>query len=247
MLKNCKLVNIVWVDRGIILTIIYYIIKYYDKLLKKTIIIDNEGYRNFLGTIFPLMKIKKFTKHYDYNFYFNVRKINRYQDIIIDYISNYNKTINTTKIKLVPWFDMNDPLIVYKYSNKYSVTIKKYLFFIDDFVKCRRGNYNGNMWDAYIEKNIILKYRNINRKVNLIQLLNNFLLTSYTNTVKYIPYPVIYPVIRPIVYYKTYRPYTINIQTKKDDSIQKVYVKNDNINDLILLITEKINNLNKLI
>ena len=126
--NNCKLVNIVWIERGIILSLISYIIDNYIKLLEKTIIIDNKNYRHFLSIIFNRLKFKEFTKHKSHYFYFNVRKIIKDQDIIIDYLNN-NEFVYADKINLVPWYDMNDPLIIYERKDD-KLSLTKYKIFI---------------------------------------------------------------------------------------------------------------------
>ncbi len=186
---NCKTVNIVWIERGIILTIIYYIIKYNKKLKNKIIIINNKLYCQFFKILFPKLKFEIYKNHNKSNFYFNIRKIIKEQDIIIDYLSNYNEIINTNKISLIPWYDMNDPLIVYKYDDKKKLNIYQHKFFIKNFSNCKRGNYNGIIWDAIIENNITQKYIYVsNNNYNQFMLLfNNFLKSNYTNTVVEIP------------------------------------------------------------
>jgi len=44
--NKCKIINIVWIERGIILSIIYIIIKNYSKLKDKIIIFDNDLFYN---------------------------------------------------------------------------------------------------------------------------------------------------------------------------------------------------------
>ena len=85
--NECKIVNVVWIERGILITIIYYILKKYKILLDKILIIDNKRYCKFLKIIFPELKFKTFKKHSSNNFYFNIRKIIKNQDIIIDYLA----------------------------------------------------------------------------------------------------------------------------------------------------------------
>ena len=106
LLNNCKIVNIVWLDRGIILSIIFFILKYYDELINKTIIITEDLYRIFINMLFPKLKIENYKKHKSYNFYFNIRKIIKNQDVIINFIKNYKHNVNTNKIYLVPWYNM---------------------------------------------------------------------------------------------------------------------------------------------
>lgn len=196
---NCRIINIVWIERGILFAIFAYILKNYDTLIDKIIIIDNKNYRKFFSIIFSKLKFKKYKYDSDNNFYFNIRRIIKKQDVIIDYISNYKKYINTKKIKLIPWYDLNDPLIIYKYNENNKLKIKKYTIFFKIFSSCRRANYNGTIWDSYIENKIMLSYikKNPNIKFNfLLNFINTFIRSNYTNTTNNIiqikEYPKIY-------------------------------------------------------
>ena len=200
-MNNCKIVNIVWIERGIILTIINYIIKYYDILLDKNIIINNLRYIKFFKKLFSKLNFSLFKKHAANNFYFNIRNIIKKQDIIIDYLANYDKIINTKKINIIPWYDMNDILIVYKFNSNEKIKLNNIKLFITEFSKCRRGNYNpnkniinnNNIWDVFIENNILKKYIIFNNTFNiylLLEFFNKFIKSSYTNTI--IEYPKIY-------------------------------------------------------
>jgi hypothetical protein len=202
LLNNCKIVNIVWIDRGIILSIIYFILKYYDELTNKIIIITEDIYRIYIKTLFPKLQIEDYSKHRSNNFYFNIRKIIRNQDIVIDFIRNYKSTINTSKIHLVPWFDMNDPLIAFKINNKKNLKTDKYITFINNFSKCSRGNYLNNIWDVIMENKIMKMYNKFNPTnslINQINLFNQFIQKNY----KYLTYPSIQ---YPKVYYQNVIP-----------------------------------------
>ena len=183
---NCKLVNTVWIERGIILTILYYLIKKYDLIINKIIIIENTKYRILFKQLFPKLKFEKYEKDNRNNFYFNIRKIIKKQDIIIDYLNNYDDFINTAKIKLVPWFDMNDILVSYIYDSSKKLNIDKYLNFIINFNKCRRGNYNNDIYDKIMENKIFDLYLENNKSMNLNNLndiINNYIRDDYTDTV----------------------------------------------------------------
>lgn len=183
--QNCKLVNTVWIEKGIVLTIIYYLIKQYNLIINKIIIIDNIRYITLFKLLFPKLVFEKYKKHNKKNFYFNIRKIIKKQDVIIDYINNYDGCINTDKIKLVPWFDMNDILISYIYNSEKKLYTNKYLNFIINFNKCRRANYNNNIYDKVMENQIYYYYLNNNNSVN-IEKLNQFInkfIYNYTDTV----------------------------------------------------------------
>ena len=235
--NKCKLINIVWIERGILLTIMSYILKKYNMLLTKIIIVENDRCRDFLKILFPTHNFQKFVAHNLNNFYFNVRKIIYYQDIIIDYVANCEDTLHAKKINLVPWYDMNDMLIYYKIDNSKKLSLSMLMPKLKFFSKCTRGNFYGYTWDAYVEANIIQKYMKINKKINanvLLQLINNFLLKEYTaipTTIQNITeYPQIY--------------YSVDNSNAKNE-IKKIQVENDqNLNELINLITNKLAILN---
>ena len=186
--NNCKIVNIIWVDRGILLSIISFIIDNYTKLLDKIIIINNKRYREFLRIIFNQLEFKRFKTKNKKNFYFNIRKIIVKQDVVIDYLQNYNDIIKTNKINLIPWYDTNDPIILYELTDN-KLQIKKYKKFIKNFGLCRRGNYNNTIWDLLIERYILIKYNKFNYIFsldNIFNVLNKYVLNDYTNTL-YVP------------------------------------------------------------
>jgi hypothetical protein len=236
----CKLVNIVWIERGILLTIIYNILIKYNILLNKIIIIDIYTYRNFLKKIFPNLTFKKFIKHNKANFYFNIRNIIKKQDIIIDYLANYDYFIQTKKISLLPWFDMNDIIISYEYDLNEKKNVNQTKHFIIDFCKCRRGNYNNKLWDSYIENYVFNKYYLFNKQINIniiINIFNNFIKSNYTNTV--IEYPKIYYIEKnnnliPQITTKQKSNIisNLNIQTPIKQELTNIKYNNLDINDI---------------
>jgi hypothetical protein len=245
---ECKLVNIVWIERGILLTIIYFVLKYYYKLENKIIIVDNQNYCDFLNYIFKNLTFKKYKKHKSNNFYFNIRKIIRHQDIIIDYIHNYEEIINTKRLYLVPWYDMNDILVAYKYNKHRYVKVKKYKRFIDIFSKCRRGNYNNMIWDMFIEFETYKKYNKFNSNFNIIDVfnsLNNVIMSNYTDTVDKKYYYI--PIINNVPVYS--QPTIINVASienivkdKPDDKKQ-----NDAVVDLLKLMNNKLGSISEIL
>lgn len=233
LFNKCHMINIIWVDRGIILTIIYYISKYYDELLNKTIIVNNNIYRRFVSKLFPKLEFSKFNKHNNKNFYFNVRETIKNQDIFIDYMKNYEKDINTNKVKLVPWYDINDPLIAYKYT-KQKMDITKYKIYINQVFICKRGNYQNTYWDLIMEYKILMKYCLANSQAfNVVyDMLNKYLYKYYIH-VKHINI-----VEKPVVYY----------QEKVIENIKEIKVDDkNNIDELLNVMTKKINKINNLI
>ena len=137
---NYNYINIVWIERGIILSIIEYIVDSYGLFTNKNIIIEDKRYRRILRDIFPRLSFTKYDGHKSNNFYFNIRRIIRNQDVVIDYISNYDKYIFGEDIELIPYYDINDIIIIYNVSNMKSGTqYYKNLFF--NFSMKNRGNF----------------------------------------------------------------------------------------------------------
>lgn len=246
--NKCKLINIVWIERGILLTIISYILKKFKALLKKIIIVDNERYRSFLKILFPNHNFQKFIHHTPENFYFNIRKIIYMQDIVIEYIANCDDILFTKKINLVPWYDMNDILIYYKIDSTKTLNLKSLLSDLKFFSKCTRGNFYGYVWDAYVEANILQKYTMIQKyspngnKTEpsvVLNLINSFLSKEYT----IIPTTIQNFIEYPKIYYKVDDTHLNDIKNK----IKQIELESDkNINDLIDLITTKLSILNNI-
>lgn len=157
---NNKLINIIWPDRGIKLAIIYNILKYYNKIKNKNIIINNKDYRVFAKIMFPELIIIKFKNNIENknNFYFNIREIIIKKNIFIDYLYNYtNDNIPTKKLNVIPWFDINDPIIYFRYSKKNFLNFNNECTKIIYFGNINRY-INNKLWDNIIEYNILYKY-----------------------------------------------------------------------------------------
>ena len=188
---KCNMVNMIWIDRGIILTIINFITKFYNEIMNKKIYIENNMYRKIISKIFKNMN---FTNKVGKNtFYFNIRKIIKKQDIVIDHIKNNAGYINGDYFMLVPYYDNNDPLIAYRYSKKSKKDVNLILKSTNSFSRCGRGNYNNTIWDFYIEHYIINKYCKFfnNSKCNdVIKFINNHLNYSYFHVRKYKYIPI---------------------------------------------------------
>ena len=180
---NCNLVDIIWIERGILLMIIYFIIKNYNNLEKKKIAITNKEIREFFKNIFlNLDFVDSFEKSKNDFFYFNIRSIKKEQDIIVDYLKNYDDFIPTKKIWLVPYYDLNDPLIIYKYNKKSKLDANLEKEIIKNF-NCPRGNYlnSGVYWDIYFENTIINKAKEFGI-LNVQNLINNYFIHNFVNT-----------------------------------------------------------------
>ena len=175
-MNKIKLYELFNIDRGVKLLIIYFILKKYNIIKKKNIIIENYNYRLFCKIMFPKLKFIKFDSkkiNYTTNFYFNINKKLVNKDIFIDYLSNYtNKIIYCDKIYLCPWSNVDNPIIGYKYSKN------KHLYYHDkyrDIVKFNKFfKYTYNIWDKTIEYNILNKYKLHNKLVNIYSVYRKF-------------------------------------------------------------------------
>ena len=197
MNNNCRISYVIWNDRGIILSIIYMILKKYKKLKNRILIINNKTYRTIIKQLFPELTFDRYKEDNEDNFYFNIRSIIKEQDVFIDIIKNYDKYVHTKKIYLLPWYDMNDPLIVYSYNSKYKIRIQKFIDYIDMFTRMRRCNYNGSLWDTTIEYNIFKKYNMVKPSDNIktvYSMFNQYVMKNYHSNLPVVKYMTQYSV-----------------------------------------------------
>jgi hypothetical protein len=176
--------NLIWTDRGIIISLIYLILKKYSYISEKYIIIRQNRIRNFLKFLFPKLNfISNEKERYNGSFtdseseddhknYFYIYIRNRPNSgdnncIVVDYLSNYNKNIPTNEIWIVPYYDKNDPLIFYYFDkdnqDEYLEILNQYKI-INDFTINKRNNYkksedkyNGS-WDLFFEGETINRF-----------------------------------------------------------------------------------------
>lgn len=182
--------DIIWNDRGIIIILIEYILKNYIDLKNKTIIIENVSFLNLFKNLFPNLKFTSYTKHSKSNFYFNIKRVIKHQDLIIDEIKNYNTKINGENIVLVPWTDKNNYLILYDYSNK-QINLEKYKNKFN-LILNNRYQFNGYLWDLLREKEILNIYQKYNSNFTwdyLFRILNTYFRKTNNYIIKnnYVP------------------------------------------------------------
>lgn len=188
---NCNTVNIVWIERGLIIIIIYNILKNYNKLKNKKIYLSNKKLIVFFSYIFSELKfIDTFTNKKNI-YIFNIRNSIYNSGVVIDYLSNYSDFIPTDKIWLVPYYDMNDPLIMFEYNLNKKLNVQIYDEHFKQFSNCHRGNYmnKGLIWDILFENYVIKKADTFGIK-KLYFLINNFVNSKYTDTIKTFYYPL---------------------------------------------------------
>ena len=234
-MNSCNFVNVVWIDRGIKLTIMYHILKLYNKLKDKVIIINDNNHRHFIKTIFPNLIFSEFKKHSKKLFYFNIRETIKKQDIFINYLSNYVE-IPSDVVQIIPWYDMNDPLITFEY-NTFQQNKQKFILYLKKF-NCMRGklDINNSTWDVRIEYYIFNKYklRFPNHDImSIYNILNKYVLPNFLNVVntRYIQYPVIYNQTRVV-------------ESINNDKLKTEDNKDNQINNLLIILNNKISKIN---
>ncbi len=166
--------NIIWENKSIILGIIFHLTKNRSKLEDSRIIIDNDLFKNITKILFPDLLIKRKVKNQNEDqqiFHINIRN-NKKKDLIINNINNLD-TIHNKKIRLLPWYDKDNPMIMFIHKNGKDFGITKKKSKLKEFSKYRRflphnsGNYvsmscnNVNIWDTYIEYKILNKYSKV--------------------------------------------------------------------------------------
>jgi len=247
---NCKEVNLVWVERGIIVIMIYIILKNYDSYKNKKIYISNKNLNVFFSYIFDKLTFVDDTKGKDV-LIFNIRKEVKKEGVTIDYLSNYDNYVPTNKIWLVPYYDMNDPLILFEHSKYGRLDVDIFEEKFKNFSSCERGNYmnKGIIWDVLFENCVIEKARKFGID-NLYFIINNFVKNKYTNTIERIYYPF-------MGFNETKKEPSINLTIKNQETNkveqekhteEKKIIKNDyeeRLEKLIDIMNEKIIKINE--
>lgn len=251
MTLNCKEVNIVWIERGLLVILTYIILKNYQNLKTKKIFLSNKNLNIFFSYIFSdLQFVTSIGDIIPKNiFYFNIRKNIKNSGIIVDYLSNYDTYIPTDKIWLVPYYDMNDPLILYHYDSKKKIDPNDYTDYFKKFSTCNRGNYlnKGIIWDVMFENSVIEKAKNFGIN-NLYFIINNFVKNKYTSTTEKVYYPLMG--LDEAFYGKPKPPKSITIITNNNDKkiIQNERTQHEEkLIKLINIMNEKIKKINKYI
>jgi hypothetical protein len=193
---KCIIANVKWEDRGILLGIMYHILKKYKKLKYEEIYIREDKYRAFCTFIF---KELDFTKEKDGEQYIISIKSIEDGDLNINNLNNL-RNITTKKYHLLPWYDKDNPIIMFT-NGKQNKSINSIREEIDD-ITCIRGKPSKirnqitdvcyNIWDTRIEYYILGKYyKKFGISVDyLYNLLTNYLMSDMCMRDRMIPYPV---------------------------------------------------------
>ena len=159
-------------SRGILIGIIDYLTKHYDIIKTYKIVVRRKNYRTILKQLFADIY---FVKKGDENcFHINIQN-NETFGLIINNLDNIG-TING-KSKLLPWYDVDNPIVIFEYNKNKVVENKKLKHKIKKFTKKRYEWSNDDMiykkyyqrfyclpnglWDIYCEFNILTNYCSI--------------------------------------------------------------------------------------
>ena len=250
--------NIIWENKGIILGIISYLIENHKQLKDNKIIIKNTKFNNVISNLFPNMKIMDNGSGFKINI-----KNQKNSGLIINNLQNLS-IINAEKITILPWFDKDNPIIMYLYTRK-EIYDKNFLkteinifnekerfiprqqidFQYTEFIQQHCGL---NIWDTYTEYDILLSYIQYypNNIFKINQYIDNEIGGLYCNKPSFIMVP-----INNVVPYETQKHeiHKNPIQHKVSMSVNMATNKSYqyNIDKLIYIITNIIIHINKVL
>jgi hypothetical protein len=200
-MNNCKLNTGQWEDKSILLGIILFCTKNTKLLKNKKIILEYNRFIRILKVMFRNLTFGK-KDNVDNCFYINIKNNNN-KDLVINNLNNI-KEPRTDQMKLLPWYDYNNPIIMYYYDSNLDVDeLDEFKIYVQKFThKKRFKNYtpnndivckyncnnNINIWDCYYEHKILKKYckkygNNIKNIYNFIsvQLMDKNFIDKNTN------------------------------------------------------------------
>ena len=210
-------------NKGILLGLLYFILKNYKNLINKKIIINLTKYTKILKILFlDLNFLDKLTEsNNNFNININTKEI---VDLNITYI-NFLEEIKANKVYIVPWFDGDNPLIMFEKSNK-EQNIEKIKNKIIDWDNCSRTQQHNkfNNYDEFIENIILNKYIEFNNKWSYDDLIK-YINTSLSNQI------FINKIIKKnkevLVPYVV--PFPINNYSTQNNNLQKLNQQNNNL------------------
>ena len=208
-------------NKGILLAIIFFITNKYNKLKDKSIKINFSKYQNILKILFSELRFSD--KDNNFNININTKEI---VDLNIIYINLINK-IKANQVYIVPWFDGDNPLIMFSKSDK-EQDVKKIKDKIKEWDNCSRTQKHEkfNNYDEFIENIIIndfIKLHNnwsYNDVINFINksLSNEIIVNKIIKKKIQVPTPYIVPV-----------PLNYPINNTKKNNIQQPNIQQSNI------------------
>jgi hypothetical protein len=161
----------IWEDKGIIIGLFAYLTNNHDNLQNKTIIINNNIYGSIIKMFFTKLKFKKKPKKKYINKFFINIKSNAlpHQDLYINNLNNFIE-INNDKTRLLPWYDRDNPIVMFHYKKDGKHinmdNLKEDIIYFDNFIRYEKYNVPGmtknkciiDCWDTYYEVKILGKF-----------------------------------------------------------------------------------------
>ena len=189
-------------------------------------------------------------------FNINIKNTKR-TDLIINNLNNLDE-INGKLVRILPWHDKDNPIIMFEYNleKKYDILkLKKKLIkfdnnkrwlIYDDKINFIEKKMRLRNWDTYMEYKILKKYVNKYKKFNIFEIYTYicYKLKNYgcdENKIIRIPIPIKVPVEIPV---PIKVPVEISVPIKTSQSI---FEKKDNYINLLDTITEKIKITNEIL
>jgi hypothetical protein len=241
--------NSIWEDKGILLGLIYYITKNYERLINKELIMNDINIIKLLKKFFPDQNLSNKIGENKNIFVINIKSYCDNGDLCINNLQNFPKHLEFGKIYILPWLNYENPIVLidnqkkkYKYdniyiNNKIKILKQKSKIAYNFTYPLDIIDYDYYMNNRKLEKRILKIYiKKMSAKKDYIYLRN------YINK-KLLP-----------VKYKNdeinkYQTYTLDNNT--GNYIMSQFNKNNNINDINIaknLVSQKNlnNNINKI-
>jgi hypothetical protein len=191
----------IWEEKGIIIGLFAHIIKHYTYLINKTIIINNNLYGSIIKLFFDDLILKKHKKTHHKNVYFiNIKNVIQTEHVHINNLNNF-QIIHNKRIILLPWYDKDNPIIMFTYDEKQTANMPQLiddLTYFEKHIRFTKFNSPGrtktnciiDCWDTYYERKILKKFVKLYPEYNVNQVnetINKILLyPTCSNNPKYI-------------------------------------------------------------
>jgi hypothetical protein len=146
--------NIIIEDRGIIVGIMYYILKRINRLFNKIIVIHDKRIRDIIKYFFYDLNIKKAGD----GFQINIRNNNHNSGLIINNLNNLPEKIHAKKVYYLLWFNKDNPIVMYEYEQNKIKDKNKIKKDFDNFYRTLHEMCKVAEWNVTSDNDIIKKF-----------------------------------------------------------------------------------------
>lgn len=147
--------NIIIEDRGVIIGLMYFILRYYPKIRDKKIIIADGRIRKIIKYLFYDLEIKK----KGIGIVVNIRNSN-YEGVVINHYNNLRR-LQTNNVYILPWGNKDNPMVMFRVNNKYNKDMKEY----DEVIKYHHDKFEERCktlkYDLILDNSIINLYSDL--------------------------------------------------------------------------------------